>query len=164
LNYINKYKVLNFQEHKNKIIDLIFKIPRTPLKDKNESIFHTDWEIPQSMQRDYLEYFKKNIMEDFFNDFNLKHKFKKIKIDNIWFQVYAEGDWHGPHTHPETNFTNVFYLQLPSKSLKTNILNNNIDVSEGDILTFPAFLRHESPKNQTNQFKIVISFNTSIIE
>ena len=165
MNYISKYKVLNFQEHKNKIIDLIIKIPQTPLKnEKKESIFHTDWKIPKSMQRDYLEYFQENILKDFFKDFTSNNGCQKIQMHNIWFQVYAEGDWHYPHTHAGTNFTNVFYLQLPCNSLKTNILNTDIDVSEGDILTFPGFIKHESPKNKTNQFKIIISFNTSILE
>jgi uncharacterized protein YjlB len=164
MNYINKYKVLNFKKHKNKIIDLIFKIPQTSIKNIKESIFHSDWEIPSTMKRDYLEYFCKNILESYLNDFKLKNNFKKVRMTNMWFQVYGEGDFHSLHTHTKTNFTNIFYIQLPSASVKTNIINYDVDVEEGDILSFPAFLKHGSPVNKSKDFKIIISFNIDVIE
>ena len=162
MNYINKYKTLNFKKHKNNIINLIFKIPQTTKKDKIENIFHTDWEIPSTMKREYLEYFYENILKDFLNDFKLKNKFKEVEVTHLWFQVYAKGDFHGLHTHPNANFTNVFYLQLPSVSEKTNIIDEDIDITEGDILSFPAFLKHESPINKSEEYKIIISFNTNV--
>lgn len=164
MNYISKYKVKNFQEHKKNIINLIFKIPQTILVSKHERIFHTDWEIPNTMQKEYREYFEKNIMEDFFNDFKSKFNFEEVELDNLWFQVYAKNDFHGIHTHAKANFTNVFYLQLPSDSVKTDIMNMDIMVEEGEILTFPAFLKHQSPINKNKAFKIIISFNTNIIK
>lgn len=164
MNYITKYKVKNFKEHRKNIIDLIFKIPQTILLSNGERIFHTDWEIPNTMRREYREYFEKNIMIDFLQNFKNQFNFEKVEIDNLWFQVYAKGDYHQMHTHAKANFTNVFYLQLPSESVKTHILDVDIKVEEGDILTFPAFLKHQSPINTNEAFKIIISFNTNILK
>ena len=164
MNYICKYKVKNFQEHKKNIINSIFKIPQTTIQDKNQRIFHTDWEIPNTMRKEYREYFEKHIMQDFLQNLRSKYNFEEIELDNFWFQVYAKNDYHGMHTHARANFTNVFYLQLPSDSVKTDIMDLDITVEEGDILTFPAFLKHQSPINTNDAFKIIISFNTNILK
>jgi|TARA_R100001460_G_scaffold6517_4_gene17102 uncharacterized protein YjlB len=164
VNFINTYKVNNFKEHKKNLIDLIFKIPQTIRVSSDEKIFHTDWAIPNTMRREYKEYFEKNILKDFLNNFLIKNKFNEVEIDNIWFQVYNTGDFHKFHTHAKANFTNVFYLQLPTSCVKTNIVDVDLEIEEGDILTFPAFMKHESPINKFKEFKIIISFNTNVLK
>ena len=140
------HEVLNFMEHKKKLIDLIYKIPINPLSLEGDKIFHQDYNLPKSMTREYLSC-------------------KRIEITNMWFQVYKKGNYHNLHSHPGTNFTNVFYLNLPNKEVKTKIfINNNeqfnIDVKEGDILTFPGYYAHSSPINTFDEDKIIIAFNT----
>ena len=95
------------------------------------------------------------------------YKFNKILCTSIWFQVYAKNDFHITHTHPQCNFSNVLYIELPDNNLTTNIYDlsdNKIDINieEGNIVTFPSFYRHNSPKNTTDKSKIVISFNTDV--
>ena len=47
---------------------------------------------------------------------------------------------------------------------KINVINVDIGdvVKEGQILTFPSFWSHKSPPNNSEEAKIIISFNTSI--
>jgi len=164
---INIYKIPNFLKHKENLIHLIFKIPQTYLQNNSESISHTDWQITKNMKREYQEYFMTHIFKDFAKSFGSKYKFNKILCTSIWFQVYAKNDFHITHTHPQCNFSNVLYIELPNNNLITNIhdLNDNkidINIEEGNIITFPSFYRHNSPKNTTDKSKIVISFNTDV--
>jgi hypothetical protein len=37
----------------------------------------------------------------------------------------------------------------------------DLDVKEGDLVTFPAYIIHRSKNNKSNDRKTIISFNTS---
>ena len=87
-------------------------------------------------------------------------KSKTCKIDNIWFQQYNKLSSHSWHTHEFAHFTNVYFVELPTKSLATEILDiKKLDLNEGDLLTFPAYIYHRSPINLGNKRKTIISFN-----
>ncbi len=171
-----KFKVSNFEIHKKNLIDLILKFPKNPLAMEPDHLFHehkhtishTDYDLPRKMKKEYAEYFAKNIVKDYLKFICSKFNCKKIEIDNIWFQIYEQGDSHDYHVHPRCNLTNVFFLSLPNKNIKTKIKLPNgdeleNDVSEGDIICFPAYYFHTSPKNEHKDNKIIISFNSNII-
>ena len=91
-----------------------------------------------------------------------------VSFTKIWFQQYKKGNLHGWHTHPNTHFTNIYYLELPSKEYKTQIKNLDgsyisYDINEGDIITFPGFLSHQSPMIDTDQRKTIISCNIELL-
>jgi hypothetical protein len=159
------YIVTKIKEHKQikkELLSLIDKIP----KNKYESITHTDWSLPKEYKREYLEYFYKIIspymteMTDLLNE-------KKWQIKNGWFQQYYKNDTHVWHRHPNSNFTNVYYLELPKNNFVTKIkpeLNNqkiySVEATEGDVVTFPACISHASEKIKNNSRKTIISFNS----
>lgn len=155
-------KIDNYKEINKNILSLIDKIPNNPIQKKQDKIYHTDWNLPENFKREYLEYFI-TIIKPYLNDLSVKLNSKVLKISNIWFQQYGKLDTHDWHTHAEANFTNVYFVELPSKSLGTEILNHNkLDLNEGDLLTFPAYLYHRSPVNITEERKTIISFNSNI--
>jgi len=85
----------------------------------------------------------------------------------FWVSLNRKGDFFKAHTHPNGNFTNVFFLHLPNKNLSTKLkaqddVEINIDLDEGDILTIPAYLKHESPLISQDNEKYILSFNSSI--
>ena len=95
-------------------------------------------------------------------------KCERWSIQNAWYQGYDKGGRHDWHTHPEANYTNVYYLSLPNKSFKTQLYDvvsesivENIEVQEGQVLTFPASVIHRSPVNEMDDKKMVISFNSN---
>jgi uncharacterized protein YjlB len=162
------YKVPEFLKHKKNLIDLIYKIPKNPLNEEGTKIFHQDYNIPKTMEREYFNYFNNNIFNNFGKSFCNFLNAKSIRLTNLWFQIYKKGNFHDIHSHPGTHFTNVFYINLPNEDLKTKIIlpNNelfNISVEEGDILTFPAYYPHKSPINNNDEDKIVIAFNIDSI-
>jgi hypothetical protein len=167
---INSYYFIkqleNFKIHKKTLLNLISKIPEKQRKSDIEQISNTDWNIPRNYNRDYLIYFY-DIIKDYMNELSDFLCVTQWSISNAWYQQYYKNDRHDWHTHSQTHYTNVFYLELPIKKYKTEIYDCftqkliNIDVKEGDILTFPAYYNHRSVINQSNKRKTIISFNSN---
>jgi hypothetical protein len=157
-------KVDNYKEINKNILSFIDKIPKNPFKDENQNISNTDWNLPQSFKREYLDYFYK-IITPYMDKIAIILDSKKWNINNGWFQQYTKSEGHEWHTHAKTNFTNVYFVELPSTSLGTEILNyQKLDLKEGDLLTLPGHVYHRSPKNFTNERKTIISFNSDFFD
>jgi hypothetical protein len=157
-------KIKNYKEINNKIISLIDKIPNNPIIENDDNIIHTDYNLPKGFKREYLEYFL-DIINPYCKEICSKLHTKKMEISYAWFQQYTKNGVHQWHTHPKTHFTNVYFVELPSKSLATEILNHpNLDIDEGDLLTFPAYYYHRSPINLSEKRKTIISFNADIYD
>ena len=153
-------KIKNYKEINKNILSFIDKIPKNNLKNKNQNIFNTDWNLPKEFKREYLEYFYK-IISPYMNKISCILNSKNWSINNGWFQQYTKLNNHEWHNHPQTNFTNVYFVELPSKCLGTEILNyKKLNLKEGDLLTFSAYIYHRSPINLTNKRKTIISFNS----
>lgn len=164
--FVSKYKVENFVQIKKILMEKINLIPTNPLNQLGQKISHTDWNLPTDFRREYLNIFQDKVLSKFIETQN-KFWNAQLIIANIWFQVYRKGDYFKAHTHPHGNFTNVFFLHLPNKNLSTKLkaqgdVEINIDLDEGDILTIPAYLKHESPLISQDNEKYILSFNSSI--
>ena len=168
-NHLSIYSVNNFKNHKNNLITLIKQTPST----KHGHVSYTDWKEEclrvnkEFTKRPYVNYFVKNIFNDYAKHFCRYFKIKKIELVDIWFQIYKKGDYHLLHTHESAHFANVFYINLPHKKLKTKVYSLKqkelkFKCKEGDIVSFPAFYRHGSSINNYEEEKIIISFNTNI--
>jgi|TARA_R100000388_G_C7146936_1_gene112691 hypothetical protein len=161
-NHLSIYSVNNFKNHKNNLITLIKQTPSA----RHGYVSYTDWNSG-SHKRPYVNYFVKNIFNDYAKHFCRYFKIKKIELVDIWFQIYKKGDYHLLHTHENAHFANVFYINLPHKKLKTKVYSLKekelkFKCKEGDIVSFPAFYRHGSSINNYEEEKIIISFNTNI--
>ena len=155
-------KTKNFNEINGKLLSLINKIPTNSLVEYEDNITHTDYNLPKNFEREYVKYFLKFI-EPYLLEISVKLNAKKIQIANLWFQQYNKNSIHQWHTHPQCHFTNIYFIELPSKSLGTEILNHsNLDLNVGDLITFPAYYFHRSPINLSEERKTIISFNTDI--
>lgn len=154
-------KIKNFNEINLKLLSLIDKIPTNSLVEYNDNITNTDVNLPKDFKREYLEYFF-DIMQPYFKKLCIQLHSKRIEISGGWFQQYTKNSTHQWHTHPKCHFTNVYFVELPLKSLATEILNHsNLDIKEGDLLTFPAYYYHRSPVNLSEKRKTIISFNAN---
>jgi len=159
--FINKIK--NHSKIKTKLLKYIKNIPNNSLKDSG-SVSHTDWNLASSYKEEYANLFL-SMIQDELNNLMEQFKAKQFIIGNIWFQQYVKKDYHDWHCHSNAHFANVYFLELPSGSLGTEILNHKkLKLKEGDLLTFPAYYFHRSPINLTNKRKTVIAFNSSIDE
>jgi len=153
-------KIDNYKKINKDILTLIEKIKNSNQHIDN-NISNTDVFLPKNYKRDYLDYFYK-IIEPYMYKISLKLFSKDWVIHNGWFQQYCKSDYHNLLTHAGANFANVYFVELPDKSLATEIYKNkNLNLKEGDLLTFPAYLYHRSPVNNSNKRKTIISFNSS---
>ena len=82
---------------------------------------------------------------------------------NVWHQVYERGDMHGWHVHPGCNMSTVFYVKLPDENSGTEFSlmsgKHRPKVKEGEFLSFPATFVHRSPLHESDETKIIMSFN-----
>ena len=157
-------KIDNYKDINKELLSLINKIPKTPLIEQEQNISNTDWTLPKNFKREYLEYFYEIIKPYMFKLADQLNS-KNWKIHNGWFQQYNKLENHKWHDHGGANFTNVYFVELPSKDLGTEILNKEkLNIEEGDLLTFPACYYHRSPINQTDKRKTIISFNSDFYD
>lgn len=153
----------NHEAIKDNLINAIKKSQGESYEDENQRIIFTDYSFSNT-PRSWIDIFYPNIQPYLFEMASFL-KCNKYMINQIWFQIYNKGDYHGWHTHIGCNFTNVYFLQLPNKTMKTQLYNNEtIDLNEGDILTIPSYLLHRSIENSFDEQKIIISFNTNFEE
>jgi hypothetical protein len=163
-------RVINHSEVKQSILNCIDNIPNASLDYKfyNDKISKTDWpnnsEHPKPYWKIIEPIIEKTVFEKMFSVF----KCDAIEIANYWFQQYSHADTHEWHVHPHCHWTNIYFIELPDESVKTQVLDYKkeklIDfaIQEGDILTFPSMLYHRSPPNYSDKRKTIVSFNVTV--
>ena len=160
--------ILNVPEHnqyKDQLLKLIDEMPNQSF----EGVSKSDWKLPASTERKYLDLFYSNVIRSAL--YKLRDYFKSVEgekrewnIANGWFQQYNKNSYHQWHIHPQANWSNSYFLELPDSEFKTEIKTKNkileYDVKEGQLLCFPADLLHRSKPNG-NKRKTIIAFNSS---
>jgi hypothetical protein len=129
-------------------------------------ITRCDWSTSRwDYDRKWLQILRPRLFEHLQDVTENTLKYAQFKIREIWFQQYAHKSHHGWHVHG-SNWTNVYFLELPQDCPKTQFINpynqtdiHEFDVKEGDILTFPSYVVHRAPINHSNQRKTIISWN-----
>jgi hypothetical protein len=131
------------------------------------NISKTDWFDCTNFNRDWFKFIKEPLtleVLDIYKDMN----YGGFRLNEIWFQQYLQQSEHGWHVH-SANFTNVYYVELPEGTSKTQLIEPysgkliELDVEEGDIVSFPSMVLHRGPPNTSDKRKTIISFNTDVI-
>lgn len=143
--------------------------------DDTQSISHTDWHMSgfnqtMKLENKYLPVIEEEINKhyDYISDalnYEYNHGKSVLETVGMWFQQYKPGDYHSTHTHGTCALSSVIYLELEGQDQATEFFTKNnkfqVEVKQGDILTFPSFLAHGSP-NIIETRKTIISFNTVV--
>jgi len=152
--------IIEHNQYKKILLNEIDNMPNVGFEDVNK----TDWKLPSNFHREYLVYFYKMI-HPYMEALRKKLKFEEWHIQNTWYQQYIKKDKHLWHCHNESNWSNIYYLELPktTETLFFDTIKNEtkrVEVVEGQLLTFPSSLIHCSPENNTDDRKTIISFNS----
>lgn len=87
----------------------------------------------------------------------------KYYLIDMWSNLGPPGTYVKPHNHYSESFPNsisgVFYLQKPKNSGNFVMEDKEILVETGDLILFESTAMHWTKKNQSNENRIVISFN-----
>ena len=165
------YVIGNFAQHsdlKDQILTAINEQPEWErLVETNDAvdISRCDWSTSRyDYSRPWLELLRPSLFKHL-EQVTAELKYAEFKIREIWFQQYQHNSVHGWHVHG-SNWTNVYFLELPDDCPKTQFINpynqvdvHEFDIKEGDILTFPSFVIHRAPINQSTKRKTIISWN-----
>lgn len=111
----------------------------------------------------------------------LKVSYDAVEVTGCWVNINAPGASHAIHNHPNNFLSSVYYVQTPAgadtvnfhdprlqsgiiRPPVTELTSENTDqvvvnVSNGTLLMFPAYLSHSVSKNESDRFRISISCN-----
>jgi hypothetical protein len=153
---------------KNQILNLIENQKSENLKITDEyfgdNISKLDWSSAEDFSRPWTQFFGKRFQETL-DEISQECGYQTALVTQLWFQQYHQNDVHGWHVHG-SNFTGVYYVELPEDSPKTELINpftqQNLiipEIQEGDFLIFPSFTIHRAPKVYTKSRKTIISWN-----
>lgn len=106
---------------------------------------------------------------------------RDVEISNMWFNISNEGDFLFPHTHPGSLLSGAYYVKSttenkilfyehhkntymePYKITNLSETTKDIDCVPGRLLLFHSEMEHGTPLQKCPGEKIVISFNTRVI-
>ena len=162
------------EEAKSILLEMIDK-EEEGYEDKDHSTDHiskTDYDLDRKDFLEYQDYYVKNIFiwyrQQISEILGMINKMEEILPSKIWFQQYEEGDQHGMHIHPFNHWSSVYYLELPNNNYKTKFYNfgeygnmeeMEVNVKEGQMITFPCQIKHKSPMIKDGKRKTVIVTN-----
>lgn len=149
--------VAKFPHHNHIKEHLLFLISETPSEFLQDGLL-SDWNNRKNSYRNkhYMDFFL-NHSKDFYNNILINiYKIPEPRAVNykFWFQQYSQMGYHSLHFHGFSDYSSVYFVDLPKKDSTVfyNQFNNTyqrIDAEEGDIIFFPSFHLHTSlPSNK----------------
>jgi len=167
----NAFLITKLDQHeliKESMLMLIDKLGEHSIIEEHgkipQRISNTDWFLTLNETPAYFNMFSPMVAEHCRQVKNMLKLPVDIKCVDYWFQQYRTGDYHSWHTHANCLYSNIYYLDLPEGTSKTTFKfidkEFEVDVEEGDILTFPGSMLHCSKPNTSEHTKTVIAFNT----
>lgn len=158
------YSVENHAELKPQILEAIRSMGEFSYRSAQNSLANTDWHLAANVIRPYYDIVRP-VLTKHAEATRIAWAYDSVSIGRVWFQQYNTGDFHSWHTHGDCTFSSVYYVDLPDGSPKTSFMYEGTDfevnVKEGDILTFPSYLAHRSAVNTGTDQKTVIAFNSN---
>ena len=186
---IFKYQFENYRKINNeleKYIYNLYKEDNSGLKRSNRGGWHSkNFRLAEkdSIQQKFALQVQDYILKSFQN-LGWKTKDKNIRIKEMWAIINKKNDFNVVHTHPNCYLSAAYYVKAPKgcgnfkvespniakRHAFPEIANQNelnvevasINISEGDLLLFPAYLPHKVGKNESDEDRIVISFNVDV--
>jgi uncharacterized protein (TIGR02466 family) len=184
-------KDLNYPTIKEKFVDICYEeLDKNPsgVKKSNMGGWQSDCNWIESPEKIF---YKNYIVDRIQNILDEKFKISKkhiIQFGNCWININEEGNYNDIHTHPQCDFSGVFYVKCSDNSGEINFINERkhvdytvmetIDKSitsgynlasgywiapeEGMMILFPSSIPHSVGVNNTNETRVSISFNLKI--
>ena len=185
-----KYKFENFNDFNKELSNYIYNLYENDKENKIIKSNEGGWHSPdfQISQKDTIQNrFALALQEYILNaciSLGWKTENKQIRITSMWSIINKKGDFNVAHTHPNSFLSSAYYVKAPNNCGKFQVENPNqakrywypevkskneinkdfisLDVEEGDLLLFPGYLSHKVSVNESDEDRIVISFNVDI--
>jgi len=88
---------------------------------------------------------------------------KNLILRNNWAQLYNNKELHYVHTHEKSDYSGIIYIQGKTPTV---FYNRNYDAyfekfENNKMILFPSWIPHEVRTLQSNENRLIISFNTN---
>lgn len=178
-----------------------FKVPDYDRKSWLESVKHLAQEYPRSpaaplyrghkvqvnlFERPEFASFKSVVEQNaqqLLDDLKVDLDRMTLHLDHAWANINLKGDFNEYHSHPNCDFSGVYYLKsMPSLGkirfrdprdpveLRTLLLKESnlftqevaFEPVQGSMYIFPSWLLHQADPNPVNFERISLAFNVSL--
>ena len=184
-----KFKLKDFKNLNKELSEYIYKIRAedgSGIERSNKGGWHSknfDLTVKSSIQKKFIIKVQEYIL-NVFQSCGWKTENQNIRITEMWAIINKRDNFNVLHTHPNCYLSAAYYVKAPKKCGRFQVENPNIakkhsypeinirnelntegaaiDIDEGDLLIFPAYLPHKVGKNESDEDRIVISFNIDI--
>lgn len=186
---IFKYKVEDYQNYNNELIEYIYQLyndDKEGIQRSNRGGWHSkpfELKDKKTIQHKFLLETSKYVF-DTIKTFGWKLEPNKVICTEMWAIINKKNDFNVIHTHPNSYLSAAYYVKAPKncgkftvenplsasrhsypaleKQTEFNVKVAGLEVEEGDLLLFPAYLPHKVEENKSEEDRIVISFNINI--
>ena len=184
-----QYKLENYEKQNEELSNYIYELQKKDLKGQQKSNVN-GWHSPffDLTNKDTVGFkFLLKIqpfMIDVFRSYGWKYNPQKVLCSGMWAIINKKGNFNTEHIHPNSNLSAAYYVKAPKncgdfkignphsisrdkfpereKPTELNRLVAKIPVTEGDLLIFPSYLPHSVLPNESDEDRIVVSFNIYI--
>jgi uncharacterized protein (TIGR02466 family) len=180
------YKLDNYENHNKEYSQYIYDLQKEDSKGQKLSNVN-GWHSPffDLSSRETVGY--KFLMKiqpyiaDVFKSYGWVFNPQKVKCSGMWAIINKKGNFNTEHIHPNSNLSGAYYVSAPKNCGKFKVVNphsisrdkfpprenpnelNRLvaehEIEDGDLLIFPSYLPHSVLPNQSDDDRIVISFN-----
>ena len=87
---------------------------------------------------------------------------KKLILKNNWSQLYNNKDLHYIHMHEKSDYSGIIYIQgkTPTVFYSRNYDQHFEKFENNKMILFPSWIPHEVRALQSDENRLIISFNT----
>ena len=186
---IFRYKVEDYKTFNKELEEYIYKLKKEDNEGvvrSNRGGWHSkSFKVREkgTIQNRFTQELSKYIF-DVIQTYGWKCVPERVVVSEMWAIINKPRDFNVIHTHPNAYLSAAYYVKAPEKAgrfvienplsvarhsypahaTKTeyNIKAAALDIEEGDLLLFPAYLPHKVNENKSDEDRIVISFNVNI--
>lgn len=183
INQINNFETIN-KELKKFILKEKEKNP-VGTKKSNVNGWHSqDFDLKNENLKNFITEISKNIGSAI-KDMGWDLETQVVKISNMWSIINNKNSFNEKHHHGNSALSAAYYVQAKKNAgnivffdpRQANVFchpiskeRNNINAQAqsvtpkpGNLVLFPSYLEHKVDQNQSDDDRIVISFNVSLI-
>ena len=181
-------KTENYKETNEEIYNYIKKLQTEDndgiIKSNVKGWHSKDFDLKNSVVIKFINLISPNINQ-VIKDMQWDINSQTVKITSMWSIINTGGASNARHHHGNSDISAAYYVRAPKNSgeivfydprpapvfshpgsTKPNSLNamvNSINPAEGGLVLFPSYLDHSVNENLSNEERIVISFNLSLL-
>ena len=185
-----QFQVDNYESINKSLTEYIYKLKKEDdkgIKRSNVNGWHSkNFKIEKdNVPYNFIKTIHGHVKEVIVDGFGWRYIPEKVGISEIWSIINKKGTFNTSHNHPGSYLSAAYYVKAPDecgdihffdpneiKKFNSPPIENRTELSasgftikaqEGSLLIFPSYLYHDVGKNLSNEDRIVISFNVSIL-